>query len=66
MLISSYLIEFKHIKMHLQEIPLVSRNVFEFSCISLYIDYLSDLHKNFEVVFKYDTRVRIQNLEFLL
>ena len=46
--------------MHLKEIPLVGRNVLEFVCVPLYIDYLSDLHIRFQVASTDDINVEDQ------
>ena len=46
--------------MHLQEIPSIVCNVFEFVCMFLYRDYLSDLHKKFQIASTHDASVEYQ------
>ena len=45
----------KYAKMHQQQIPSIGRNVLEFSCVSVYADYLSDNNKKFQVASTYGT-----------
>ena len=40
--------------MHQEKIPSIGYNVLELFCVLLYTDYVSDLHKKFQVVSKYD------------
>ena len=47
----------KDIKIQLQEIPSMGRNVLEFFCVPLYTDYLSHLHKKFQAASIHDTNV---------
>ena len=58
--ILSYLLELKYIKIHLQEIPPISRNVLEFFCVPLYTDYLF----TFQVPSTCDTKVEYQIWSF--
>ena len=60
MLISLDLVQSKCTKIHLQEISSVGRNVLEFFCAPLYIEFLSVLCKKFQVAFTYDVNVENQ------
>ena len=54
-LISLHLKQSKYTKIHKQEIPTIGHNVFEFFCVCLYTEFLSDLYKKFQVASTYDT-----------
>ena len=43
-----------------QEIMFIDRNVLEFFCVPLYTEFLSDLHKKFQVASVHDTNVECQ------
>ena len=60
MLISLLLEQSEYIKMHQQEILPISRNVLKLFCAQLYTDYLSKIHKNFEIAFTHDTNTQCQ------
>ena len=46
--ISSYFVQFKHSKMHLEESTPMDRNAFELFCMSVYTDYIPGLYKKFQ------------------
>ena len=50
--------------MHEKEIPLLERKVFEFFCLSLYIDQHFELHKEFLLASSYN--LNLANFIFLL
>ena len=47
-----------------QEISAMDRNALEFFCVSLYTEFLSDLHKNFHVVSTDHKNVKCQISNF--
>ena len=51
-------------KIQKQEIPSTGHNVLYFFCAPLYVEYLSDLHKKFQVASSYGTNVEYQMLSF--
>ena len=60
MSISLHLPQSKYAKIHYHEIPFIGLNVLEFFCVLLYIEFLFDLYKKFQVASIYDTDVEYQ------
>ena len=54
----------KYFKMHLQETLATGLNVLEFFCVTLYTDYLSNLHKNFQTSSACNTNIECQIWSF--
>ena len=50
MLISLCLVQSKYVRMHKKGILSIGHKVFEFFCMPVYTDGLSDLHKKFQTV----------------
>ena len=51
-------------KISYQEISSIGRNLLEFFCITLYIEFMSDLHEKSKVAL-HTMQCRIPNLKFL-
>ena len=60
MLISLDLVQSTYIKIQLQEIPSIGLNVLELFCVPPNSEFLSDLHKKFQIASMYDTNVEYQ------
>ena len=55
-----YLPQFKYAKIHYHEIPSIGLNLLEFFCVLLYTEFLSDLHKKFQIASLQDRNVEYQ------